>query len=416
MLEKIKYDNKQLFFDNVNLNDILKLYRTPVYVYSKDRIIENYTAYRDSFKKHNIKNYTICYAVKANENLNILKILKELGSGADTVSANEIEKSIMAGIAPEKIVYSGVGKSEEELEYAILKCIGQINVESKEEFYSIQKIAKKLNKTVNISIRINPNIDAGTHEKITTGKKENKFGIDIYIAKSIIDIAKADKLMNLKGLSVHIGSQILDINKFEATFEYLANIYKQYPHFTTIDLGGGLGIEYRNEDKLPSHENFIRLIKKYFGNNDIKIIIEPGRSIVGDAGIFLTKIMYIKTTETKKFIVVDGGMNNLVRPAMYDAYHHPMVVNIESQDKEIYDIVGPICESSDTFAKNIELNRVSSGNYLAFLSAGAYGRSMASNYNLHNIAGELLIENGKIKQIRKEIGFKDLLRFEETSN
>lgn len=412
MLEKLNYKNRQLFFDNINLNDIAKSYRTPIYVYSKNRIIENYKAYEDNFRKYSIKNYNLCYAVKANENLSILKILAELGSGADTVSAHEIEKAIIAGIKPEKIVYSGVGKSDEELKYAISQNIGQINIESREEFESIKKIAKNLNKTANISVRINPNIDAGTHEKITTGKKENKFGVGVDIAKSIIQEAMDDELMNFKGLSVHIGSQILDINKFEATFEYLANIYKQYPQFTTIDLGGGLGIQYRQEEKTPSHEDFTKLIKKYFNNNSIKIIIEPGRSIVGDTGIFLTKITRIKTTETKKFIIVDGGMNNLIRPAMYEAYHHPMAVNIESEQKETYDIVGPICESSDTFAKGIELNKVSEGNHIAFLSAGAYGRSMASNYNLHDIAGELLIEDSKVRQIRKEIGFKDLLAFE----
>ena len=413
MLEKLEYKNNQLFFDNINLNDIAKNFKTPVYIYSKDKIVENYNLYNDNFKNLNIKDYLICYAVKANENLSILKILAELGSGADTVSAGEIEKAMLAGIKPEKIVYSGVGKSDEELEYSIAHEIGQINIESKEEFYNIQKIAKKLNKTVNISIRINPNIDAGTHEKITTGKKENKFGISLEIAEKIIEEAKKDNLMNFKGLSVHIGSQILDVNKFELTFKYLLDIYKKHPEFKTIDLGGGLGIQYTTEDKTPSHEAFATLIKKYFGNLNIKIIIEPGRSIIGDAGIFLTKVLYIKETETKKFVIVDGGMNNLIRPAMYDAYHHPLLVNIESQEKETYDLVGPICESSDTFAKNIQLNKVKKDNYIAFLSAGAYGRSMSSNYNLHNLAGELLIENNKVKQIRKEISFKDLLKFEE---
>ena len=337
----------------------------------------------------------------------------QLGSGADVVSGNEIQKAMLAGIKPEKIVYSGVGKSDEELRYAIENEIGQINMESKEEFYNIQKITKELNKTANISIRINPNIDAGTHEKITTGKKENKFGISLEIAEKIIEKAKKDKLLNFKGLSVHIGSQILDVDKFELIFKYLAEIYKKYPEFKTIDLGGGLGIQYRINDKKPSCKDFMELICKYFGNINVKIIIEPGRSIIGDAGIFLTKVLYVKETEIKKFIIVDGGMNNLIRPAMYDAYHHPMLVNIESQDKEIYDIVGPICETSDTFVKNVELNKVKKANYIAFLSAGAYGRSMASNYNLHDIAGELLIENDKIRQIRKEISFKNLLKFEE---
>ncbi len=219
--------------------------------------------------------------------------------------------------------------------------------------------------------------------------------------------------MNFKGLSVHIGSQILDVNKFDLTFKYLSDIYKKYPEFKTIDLGGGLGIQYTTDDKTPAYSDFVKLIKKYFGNLDIKIIVEPGRSIMGDAGILLTKVIYVKETETKKFVIVDGGMNNLIRPAMYGAYHHPLLVNIESQEKETYDLVGPICESSDVFAKNIQLNKIKKDNYIVFLSAGAYGRSMSNSYNLHSLAGELLIENGKIIQIRKEINFKDLLKFEE---
>lgn len=413
MLEKIKYINDILYFDNVNLNDVVQNYQTPVYIYSKDKIVENYKNYDDNFKKFDIKNYQICYAIKANENLTILKILAELGCGADVVSGNEIKKAIISGILPEKIVYSGVGKTNEELEYAINQNIFQINIESEEEFFKIEKISKTLNKIANISLRINPNIDAGTIDKITTGKKENKFGIDFDTAKELIELANKNDLLNLKGLSVHIGSQILDITRFEATFEYLAEIYKKYLSFTTIDLGGGLGIEYKTTDKTPSYSDYVRLIKKYFNNDNLKVIVEPGRSIIGDAGIFLTKIEYIKKTPTKNFIIVNGGMNNLIRPAMYDAYHHPLLVNIQSQNKEIYDIVGPICESSDTFVKSVELNSTDENNYIAFLSAGAYGRSMASNYNLHDIAGELLIENGQVIEIRKPISFMDILKFEE---
>jgi diaminopimelate decarboxylase len=413
MLEKLKYIDNELFFDEVNLNEVVRNFDTPTYIYSKSRIIENYDAYCNNFKKNNISNYLICYAIKANENLSILKILANLGSGADTVSANEIKKSIMAGILPHKIVYSGVGKSDEELEYAIMQQIGQINIESKEEFENIQRIAKKLNMIANISIRINPDIDACTHEKITTGKKENKFGVDIKIAELILLEAKKDNLMNVKGLSIHIGSQILDANKFELAFEYLANIYKQHKEFTTVDLGGGLGIQYKEDEQTPSHNTFTELVQKYFGKLNVEVIIEPGRSIIGDACIFLTKVLYVKETETKKFVVVNGGMNNLIRPAMYGAYHHPLVVNIKSQDKETYDIVGPICESGDTFVKGLHMNKVERGNFIAFLSAGAYGRSMSSNYNLHNISGELLIENRKVKQIRKPISFEDLVKFEK---
>lgn len=412
MLEKINYKNNNLYFDNINLNEITKSFKTPIYIYSKNRIIENVLAYSNNFKKNDINNFLICYAVKANENLAILKILSELGCGADTVSSNEIEKSILAGIPADKIVYSGVGKSDEEIKYAIEQKIAQFNIESIEEFENIQKIAKELNIIANISIRINPDIDAGTHEKITTGKKENKFGVSINIAEEIIKKAKNDSLINFKGLSIHIGSQILDVSKFELAFKFISEIYKSHPEFTTLDLGGGIGIQYREEEKTPSHEEFAKLIKKYFNNIKAKIIIEPGRSIIGDAGIFLTKVIYIKETETKKFIIVDGGMNNLIRPAMYGAYHHPMPVNITTGEKDTYDIVGPICESSDVFVKDTKFIKIKKDNYIAFLSAGAYGRSMSSIYNLHDIAGELLIDNGTVKVIRKNINYKDLLKFE----
>ena len=264
MLEKISYKDNTLYFDNINLDDIAKKYYTPIYIYSKDKIIENYKNYDDNFKKFDIKNYQICYAIKANENLTILKILAELGCGADVVSSNEIKKAIISGILPEKIVYSGVGKTSKELEYAINQNISQINIESKEEFFKIEKISKTLNKIANISLRINPNIDAATIDKITTGKKENKFGIDFDTAKELIELAGKNNLLNLKGLSVHIGSQILDTTRFEATFQYLAEIYKKYSDFTTIDLGGGLGIEYKTTDKTPSYSDYVQLIKKYF--------------------------------------------------------------------------------------------------------------------------------------------------------
>ena len=413
MLEMLEYKNNELFFENVNLNEIAKQFKTPIYIYSKNKIISNYKLYEDNFKLNSINNYNICYAVKANDNLSILKLLASLKSGADTVSGNEIEKALIAGILPEKIVFSGVAKTTDELKYAIQNSIGQINIESKEEFLNIIQITKDLNKTANISIRINPNIDAETHEKITTGKKENKFGLDLETVEEIIKLSKGNKLLSLKGLSVHIGSQITKLDKFEETFKFLLEIYENHPEFTTIDLGGGLGIQYREDDLIPSYEKFAKLIAKYFNSKPLKIIVEPGRSIVGDTGIFLTKVVYIKKTKTKNFAIIDGGMNNLIRPAMYDAYHHPLLLNILNNSKEIYDIVGPICESGDVFVKNIEMTTIKSGDCIAFLSAGAYGRSMASNYNLHNIAGELMIDNTSINVIRREINFKDLLEFEK---
>ncbi len=412
MLEKIEYRNNELYFDNININELAKKVKTPIYIYSQDRIVENFKEYENNFKKYGIENHLLCYAVKANENMTILKLLIGMGAGADAVSANEIRKAVLAGVTYDKVVYSGVGKSDEELLYAVENEIGQINIESKEEFYNIRSIAKSLNKVANISVRLNPDIDPETHEKITTGKEENKFGVDIKVVKEIIEEAKNDENLNFKGLSVHIGSQILNINNFEKTFKVLSKIYEKNPQFTTIDFGGGVGIQYRENEKAVSREEFVKLIKKYFSNFKGKIMMEPGRSIVGDAGIFLTKIMYMKKTEVRNFIIIDGGMNNLIRPALYDAYHHPLETEIQSQEFEEYDIVGPICESSDVFVKNIKLNKTNKNNYIVFLSSGAYGRSMAGSYTLHDIAGELLIKNGKVERIRKEITFEDLLQFE----
>jgi diaminopimelate decarboxylase len=412
MLSKLRYEKNELFFDNVKVSDIAKNYGSPIYVYSKDRIVENYKSYDENFRKY-FKNYQIHYAIKANENLTILKLLASMGAGTDTVSGNEIKKSIIAGISPSKIVFSGVSKSDGELIYAIKQGVGQINIESYEEFLSIKKLADDLKIIANISVRVNPNIDAHTHKKVTTGKNENKFGVPLETAEKIYEEATKVKYLNFKGLSVHVGSQILDSSVFELVFEYLKEIYDKYPQWTSIDLGGGLGIEYKEEHKTPSKEEYINMIKKYFGKYEGKIMIEPGRSIVGDAGILLTQVMYTKRGKTKDFIMVNAGMNVLIRPALYDSYHHPLLTTINGSEKKIYDIVGPICESGDVFVTDIEFPVPHDENYIVFLSAGAYGRSMSSNYNLHDLVREVWIENGQVKEIRKPITFEDLLKFEK---
>ena len=419
MFEKIEYKNDVLYYDNVSILDIAKQYDTPIYIYSKSQIVENYNAYKTAFEKNNIANFQISYAVKANDNLTILKILKQLGSGVDVVSVGEIKKALLAGFEPSKIVFSGVGKTEEELIFAIKNNIGQINVESYEEFEMICKIAIEYNISANISVRINPNIDAHTHSKITTGKKDNKFGVSIEVGEKIFSEVKSNeeikKYIHFNGFSVHIGSQILDIAVFEKLFVFMQKLYQKYNNnFSTIDFGGGIGIQYSKDDNTIDIDEYVEMIKKYFPDFKGKIIVEPGRSIIGNAGIFLSKIVRIKKTENTNFIVLDGGMNNLIRPAMYDACHYPMVVKKTKNQPKTYDVVGQICESSDVFCKNIDLNEVKEGdNYIAFLCAGAYGRSMASNYNSHNIAGELLIDNGKIKEIRKPISTEDLWKFEK---
>ena len=383
------YKGGVLLFNGCALTDIIKYRKTPLYIYSTSKIVENYKKYDDNFRKY-IKNYQICYAVKANFNLQILKILKKLGSGFDVVSIGEIKQVLRTGVNAGKIVFSGVGKTKEELKYAIKKGIGQINIESYEEFLDIFEITNKIHKIANIAIRINPNIDAHTHEKITTGKEENKFGVNLQVAKKIIEEAKKFEYVKIKGLSFHIGSQITDLKPFEELFNFIKDNNLQ--DFETLDLGGGIGIQYVDNDKTICIEEYVKLIKQYFGDSKVKIIVEPGRSIVGDAGIFVCKIVRIKRTDKKNFIILDGGMNNLIRQAMYGAFHKPYLLKIESDEMEKYDIVGPICESSDVFCKNIELNKTTKNDYIAFSCAGAYGRSMASEYNLHKIAKEIFIK------------------------
>lgn len=419
MFSELEYKNNVLHFCDVDLSKISDKYKTPIYIYSKNKIEKNYLKYKNAFEKNNINNYQISYAIKSNDNLSILKILKNLGSGVDTVSVGEIQKAILAGFDTSKIVFSGVGKTEEDLTFAIKNRIGQINIESYEEFLTICEIAKKLNIVANISVRVNPNIDAHTHDKITTGKKENKFGVDISVAKKIIEKATKDNdvkgFLNFNGLSAHIGSQILDISCFEELFKFFKDVYKEYKDvFKTIDFGGGVGIQYKEEDKTIDLNDYAKLINKYFGYFNGKIIVEPGRSIIGDTCIFLSKIVRIKKTELNNFVIIDGGMNNLIRPAMYEAFHYPMVVKKTNEEKLKYNIVGPICESSDVFVNNFEFNKIDENdNYIAFLCAGAYGRSMSSNYNCHDIAGEIMIDNKNIIEIRKPINFKDLIKFEE---
>ena len=411
----LNYKNGNLFYENVDLNGIAKRYGSPVYVYSKAKIIDNCEGYNKAFQEHGLKNYKVHFAIKANSNLSVLKIALQHGLGIDAVSVGEIKKAKFAGFAYKDIVFSGVGKSEDDLVFAVKNGIGQINVESFEEIKMLIDVANKLKKSANLAIRINPDIKAHTHEKISTGTKKNKFGIDAKKIDEAIALIKTSKYLNLNGLSIHIGSQLTKIEDFEKAFSFVKEIYKNHPEFKTVDLGGGLGINYNNGE-IISKSQYVGLIAKYFSDFNGKIMIEPGRSIIGDAAIFLTKIVRIKRTDAANFIIVDGGMNNLVRPAMYGAWHQPMLTknNIDTNGAvEKYDIVGPICESGDVFAKDVLLNKITdNNNYVAFMYAGAYGKSMASNYNLHDIATEVMVDGSTEKVISKPIRWEDLVKFE----
>jgi diaminopimelate decarboxylase len=435
--KQLSRKNNSLMLDGVSLDNVAQQYGTPVYVYSANHIAESFKQYQNAVAGYKA---TICYAVKANSNLAILRMLSTMGAGFDIVSAGELIRVLEAGADPSKIVFSGVGKSSAEIELALQHNIGCFNVESAAELERISQIALALNTTANISLRVNPDVDAQTHPYISTGLKENKFGVTMDQALNIY--AHAAKLPNLKiiGVDCHIGSQITQTAPYVDALNRVLNLIDQlHQHGIVIqhlDLGGGLGIRYQDETP-PSPEDvigtLIKHIKDWADTNQRPLpalIFEPGRSIVGNAGVLLTRVEYLKHNEDKAFAIVDAAMNDLMRPAMYESFHdmvkvnedNPPKVNVNTIDNRInnttnnasantYDIVGPVCETGDWLGKNRQLH-LESGDIIAILSAGAYGMSMASNYNTRPRAAEVLVKDGAMCLIRKRETLDDLLQAE----
>ena len=399
----LSYKNNELFLENISLKNITEKYSTPLYCYSISQIIDNYKILEKSFKK---LTPLICYALKANFNSKIIKTLSSLGSGADVVSLGELTKSLSNGIDKKKIVFSGVGKTTKEIEFAIKKKIKQLNVESIEELEEINSICKRLENKIDICIRVNPDIDAQTHEKISTGRSEDKFGISNDKIQGIFKKYKNNKFINIIGLSIHIGSQIESLNPFKKAFAKIKNqilkLRSQGFTITTIDLGGGMGIKYNNKNNPFDIKLFARLIEDTFSDLDIEIIIEPGRYLVGSSGIILSKIIRIKQGTKKNFIIIDAGMDNLIRPALYGAAHKiiPIIINNKIENN-FADIVGPICETSDIFIKKVKTQKFKKDDLVAILSTGAYSSCMASNYNLREPAKEIFIKESKINLSNK---------------
>jgi len=396
----LKYKNNLLFIDDVSVFDTAVKVGTPFYLYGKKKLLENYKVLDGAFCK---VNRIICYAVKANENPQILKILAEKGCGTDIVSVGELKLALACGINSQKIVFAGVGKKDDEIKEAIKSDILMFNVESIPELFRIDKIAKSLGKIAGISFRINPDIDAKTHPHITTGLSHNKFGLCFDEAFEGYLLAKELKNIKIVGLHLHIGSQITDKGSFELASKKVSGYIKKLSDakikLRYIDMGGGLGIRYKDE-KIITPAEYAQAIMSNLPENHT-IILEPGRFIIGAAGILVTKIIYIKKTSKKNFLIVDAGMNDLVRPEMYGAYHDIIPIALRKGEKYNWDIVGPICESSDIFAKDRPMPKVSEGDYLAILCAGAYGYSMSSNYNMRPRPAEVLVEGKKWKVIRK---------------
>jgi len=404
----MKYINKSFSIEKVKAQNLAKKFNTPIYCYSYKLLKENINNFKKNFKSFSP---LICFAVKANTNVNIIREIGKLGLGADVVSIGELMKALKAGINPKKIVFSGVGKTVDEISYAIDKKILLINAESKSEIIEIEKIAKSKKKIINIGIRLNPNTDAKTLTQISTGKKENKFGVDKKTFFELVKYSKNSKNIKLKCLSVHIGSQIVNHIPYEKMLKVVNRIIKKTNYkFEFIDLGGGMGISYDNNNKKLNYKKYSIAIKKILKTHKSKIIFEPGRSIVGNIGVLISKIIYIKENEKKDFIILDAAMNDLMRPALYGANHRTLPVLKTNQiSKKTYQFVGPICESTDKFITLKKFQKLKEKDLIVMCDVGAYGMSLSSNYNVRPKPVEILIKGSKINVIKKRQKLSDLI-------
>lgn len=396
----------------MNFYELAKKYDTPLYVYDFDLISANYNALKQAFSG---RKSLICYAVKANSNLSLLEHIASLEAGCDCVSIGEVKRALMAKISPYKIIFSGVGKTDSEIKEALESEILMLNVESEEELNRIEQIALDLGKTARISIRVNPNIDPKTHPYISTGLNENKFGVDINTAKKMYIQAKSSKNLEPIGIHFHIGSQLCELEPIKEAAVIVANLARSLKALEIdikfFDVGGGLGIRYKDEDEIKP-EDYTRAIFEALNGLDVTIICEPGRFLVANAGFFVTKVLYEKENEGKRFIIVDGAMNDFIRPSLYNAYHDAFVLDKNENATEA-DVVGAICESGDFLCKNIKLPKTEHNDIIVFKSAGAYGFSMSSNYNSRLRAAEVAIKSKKDRLIRKRETYEDLFRQEQ---
>lgn len=408
--------NGTLHIEEASLSEVANEFGTPSFVYSRKSIEEAFSKYQKAFGN---QRHLICYAVKANSSIAILHLLAKMGSGFDVVSGGELKRVLLAGGDPQKTVFSGVGKTAQEIKDALSANIKCFNIESESELERISHIAKLEGKSANISLRVNPDVDAKTHPYISTGLKENKFGVDIKDAINIYRRAKDLPNLNIAGIDCHIGSQLVDIApmrdaaiKVVELADALAKIDINIHH---IDFGGGLGIRYQNE--MPAgQQELVQVLLDVVGTRDYEILIEPGRSIVGNSGVLLTRVEYVKLGRDKNFLIVDAAMNDLARPALYDAHHEIVnVIENKTQKTHAFDVVGPICETGDFLGKNRSLS-AEEGDMLAIMSAGAYGMTMSSNYNTRPKAAEILVNGSKCEVIRDRETIEDLTAREKIAS
>ncbi len=408
-----KYRANELYAEDVPVKKLAEKYGTPLYVYSYNTLLRHFKAYDDAFNGYP---HIICFAVKSNPNTSVISLFAKQGGGADIVSGGELYVALKAGISPKKIVYAGVGKTADEIRFALKSKILMFNVESENELKEIDRVAGMMKTKATIALRINPDIDPGTHPYITTGMKKHKFGIPIEAALEYYRFASKLKNINVVGVHKHIGSQITKIAPFVDALKRILilidKLNEQGTEIKYLDVGGGLGISYKDEEPPVPKDLANKLIPLLEGRK-LTLIMEPGRSIVGYAGILVTKTLYLKEGEDKEFVIVDAGMNDLIRPSLYDAYHRIEPVVKNKRETVLSDVVGPICESGDFLARGRELNRVKQGEYLAAMSAGAYGFSMSSNYNSRPRAAEVMVKGKEHFLIRKRETYEDLVRNEQ---
>ncbi len=408
------YRGKDLYCEKVRVSDIAEAVGTPLFIYSQKTLVEHYRKLARAFRS---VRPLICYSVKANSNLAILKTLVAEGAGLDIVSGGELYRAQRAGCGPQKIVYAGVGKTEQEIRDAIRAGILLFNVESLPELKEIQRVAKATGKKVQISLRVNPGVDPHTHEFIATGKSESKFGLDLETARTIFKKKEEFAPLSICGIHVHIGSQIVTGEPFLKAFRkvllFITTLEKEGHSIRYLNVGGGLGIVYSDE-KPQTADEFAKVLLPLFAKKKFQLIFEPGRFIAGNAGILVARVLYVKQTPMKNFAIIDAGMNDLIRPTLYDSHHE--IWPLEKEDKRgkwVYDVVGPVCESGDFLAKDRYLSELHAGDTLAFLSAGAYGFSMASNYNSRPRAAEVLVKGTEFILVRRRETNEDLIRGEK---
>lgn len=411
-MHDFRFKNTEMYCEGVRVSRIAKDVGTPFYLYSYKTLTDHFNKIKKAFTEIDP---IICFAMKANDNMAVVKSLVDQGAGLDIVSGGELQKARKVKADPKKVVFASVGKTEEEITLAIKTGILLFNVESVAELVEINRIARKMKKTVQVALRINPDVEAATHAHITTGTLKNKFGIDLQSTRNLLKTQKKYSNIKISGLHIHIGSQIVDsapfITAIKKVVSFISALRKEGVEIKYLNVGGGLGIIYKNE-RPQTAADFAKAILPLVKDTDLKIIMEPGRFIAGNAGIFVTKVLYFKDNGFKKFLIVDGGMNDLIRPSLYNAYHEIMPVKKTNARKVKVDIVGPICESGDYFGKGRLLPKMGQGDLIAVMSAGAYGYVMASNYNVRGRSPEVMVKGNQFSVIKKRETFNDLIKGE----